>query len=132
MFVGYREDALRIAKAFDVFVLPSIHEGLAIALIEAMALGKPTVVTRVGGLPEVVKDGQEGFVVPPGRPEALSTAIITLLQDPTLRESFGSAAQRRAEAFSIEAAVDRIETVYEELTGEQRTNRSRLRDPTVH
>ena len=116
MFTGYREDALRIAKTFDVFVLPSIHEGLAIALIEAMALGKPTVVTRVGGLPEVVEDGQEGFVVPPAKPAELAAAIVTLLKDPSLRQSFGAAAQRRAEAFSIEGAVNRIESVYEELT----------------
>ena len=59
IFTGYRPDAPRIASAFDVFVLPSVNEGLSIALIEAMSLGRPAVITNVGGLPEVVTDGRE-------------------------------------------------------------------------
>ena len=115
LFTGYREDALRIARIFDVFVLPSVHEGLAIALIEAMALGKPAVVTRVGGLPEVVEDGKSGYIVPPNRPDELARRIVTLLQDGVLRESFATAARQRAMGFSVVSAVHRIEDVYEEL-----------------
>ena len=116
IFTGYREDALQIMQMFDVFVLASVQEGLAIALIEAMALGKPSVVTRVGGLPEVVHDGEEGFVVPPSDPRALARAIITVLQDRSLSESFSAASRRRADTFKIENAVRRIEDVYTELT----------------
>jgi glycosyltransferase involved in cell wall biosynthesis len=116
IFTGYREDALQVMQMFDVFVLSSVQEGLAIALIEAMALGKPAVVTRVGGLPEVVEDGEEGFVVPPSDPRALARAIIAVLQDRALSDSFSVAARRRADTFKIENAVRRIEDVYAELT----------------
>jgi glycosyltransferase involved in cell wall biosynthesis len=115
MFTGYREDAVRVASVFDVFVLSSIHEGLSIALIEAMALGKPAIVTDVGGLPEVVEDGRQGFVVPPADPRALSNRIVQVLRDENLRRQFGIEAQKRAQAFQIGNAVRRIEEVYEEL-----------------
>jgi glycosyltransferase involved in cell wall biosynthesis len=116
-FTGFREDALRIASAFDLFAMSSLHEGLSIALVEAMALGKPVVVTRVGGLPEVVKDGRDGFLVPPGNPGALATRIIEVLGDPQLRERLGQAARRRAEDFDVRTSVRRSEDAYEELTG---------------
>lgn len=115
VFAGYREDALRVAAAFDLFVLPSTHEGLPIALVEAMALGKPAVVTAVGGVPEVVEDGAHGLVVPPGDPGALARAIVTLLRDARLRERLGAGARRRAADFDIRRAVRRMEQVYEEL-----------------
>ena len=66
VFTGFREDAPRVCSTFDVFTLSSEHEGLSIALIEALALGKPAVVTDVGGLPEVVEDGRQGYLVPTG------------------------------------------------------------------
>jgi glycosyltransferase involved in cell wall biosynthesis len=114
-FTGYREDAIRIASCFDIFVLASLHEGLSLALIEAMSLGKPAVVTAVGGLPEVVEDGQNGFVVPAANPAMLAERIVTLLRDRELVDAFGSSAQRRAGAFQIGNAVKRIESVYGEL-----------------
>ena len=115
IFTGYREDAVRIASCFDVFVLASIHEGLSIALIEAMALGKPAVVTSVGGLPEVVEDGKQGFIVPPADPGSLANRVVTLLRDRQLLNAFGAEAHRRAQQFDMLNAVQRIETVYEEL-----------------
>jgi glycosyltransferase involved in cell wall biosynthesis len=115
VFTGAREDAVRIANAFDVFALGSVQEGLSIALIEAMALGKPAVVTRVGGLPEVVEDGRQGLVVPPRDPAALAGAILRLLRDRPLRERLGEAARRKAQRFDIRNAVRRIEHVYAEL-----------------
>jgi glycosyltransferase involved in cell wall biosynthesis len=117
IFAGHRRDAPRIAGSFDVFTLSSIHEGLAIALIEAMALGVPAVVTRVGGLSEVVEHGKQGFVVAPARPQVLADAIITLLQDRALRSRMGAAAAERASIFDIRKAVSRVEQVYEELLG---------------
>lgn len=115
LFAGYREDATRVAGAFDVFALSSVYEGLPIALLEAMALGRPPVVTAVGGLPEVVTDGVNGLVVPPAHPQALAHGITTILRDRELRERLGVAAARRARDFDIRTAVRRTEQVYEEL-----------------
>jgi glycosyltransferase involved in cell wall biosynthesis len=115
-FTGFRKDAVRIASAFDVFAMSSLHEGLSIALVEAMALGKPVVVTRVGGLPEVVEDGKDGVLVPPSDPGALATRIIDVLGDPELRDRLGRAARRRAEAFDVRRSVRRTEEAYDELT----------------
>jgi glycosyltransferase involved in cell wall biosynthesis len=115
MFTGFREDAQRVASQFDVFALSSEHEGLSIALIEAMALGKPAVVTDVGGLAEVVTDGVEGFRVPSDDPQALAEAIERLLADPSLRAAMGERGVVRARDFDIRSAVARMESVYEEL-----------------
>lgn len=115
VFTGYREDAPRVAAAFDVFVLSSLYEGLSIALVEAMALGKPAVVTAVGGLPEVVVDGEHGLVVPPGNPSSLAEGILSLLRDAERRARLGDAARRRVADFDIRKAVRRIEEVYEEI-----------------
>lgn len=115
VFTGARDDAPRVAGACDLFVLPSLSEGLAIALIEAMALGRPAVVTRVGGLTEVVEHGEHGLVVAPGNPEHLADAVITLLKDPPLRQKMGDAGRLRAAEFDIRKAVRRHEEVYAEL-----------------
>jgi glycosyltransferase involved in cell wall biosynthesis len=115
VFAGYREDATRIMTAFDVLAVPSVYDGLSIALLEAMDLGVPAVLTRVGGNPEVVSDGQDGLVVPPADPEALSDGIVALLRDPSLRARLGEAAKRRAADFDIRTAVRRTEELYEEL-----------------
>lgn len=115
VFAGFRKDAPRLAGAFDVFTLASVYEGLSIALIEAMAMGTPGVVTNVGGLPEVLEEGKQGFLVPPRDPRALAHGITTLLRDASLRERFGIEARRRAAAFDIRDAVARMEQVYEEL-----------------
>lgn len=115
IFAGFREDALKLTNCFDVFVLPSLHEGLSIALIEAMALGKPAIVTSVGGLPEVVEDGIHGNVIPPRDPVVLADAIVRLLRDDALRKSFGVASRERARAFDVEQAVARVGDVYGRL-----------------
>jgi glycosyltransferase involved in cell wall biosynthesis len=117
VFAGFRPDARRLAAAFDVFALSSTYEGLPIALIEAMALGRPAVVTRVGGTPEVVSDGTHGLVVPPRDPAALAAALLRLLGDPGLRASMGAAARSRALDFDIRKAVRRMEQVYADLLG---------------
>jgi glycosyltransferase involved in cell wall biosynthesis len=114
-FTGFREDALRIAAAFDLFVLSSLYEGLSIALVEAMALSRPVVVTRVGGLPEVVEDGRQGILVEPADPQALAAGIVTLLGDPDRREEMGRAGRRRAADLDVRKAIRRAERVYEEL-----------------
>ena len=123
VFTGFREDALRLMAALDLFVLPSLQEGLSIALIEAMGLGRPAVVTNVGGLPEVVEDGAQGLVVPPANSRALAEAILTILADQELRRNMGERARLRAANFDIRRAVRRMEEVYEDLdSGAHRTH----------
>jgi len=115
LFTGFREDAPRVCSTFDVFALSSEHEGLSIALIEALALGKPAVVTDVGGLSEVIEDGRQGYIVPVGQASALAGRIVKLLQDPELRTRMGAEGRARAELFDIRNSVRRMEQVYQEI-----------------
>ena len=115
LFTGTRADVPRVAGTFDVFALSSIQEGLAIAVLEAMALGIPCVVTDVGGIPEVVVDGEDGIIVPPKDTGALAHAIVSLLRDPERRTRMGLAARSRAAEFDIRETVRVSESVYKEL-----------------
>jgi len=115
VFAGFREDAPRVAGAFDVFTLSSLQEGLSIAMLEAMAMGRPVVVTDVGGAREVVRDEREGILVPPGDPARLAESLLALLSDADRRRRMGEAARARAAAFDIRTTVSRYEEVYEEL-----------------
>src|SRR4029450_9193495 len=104
--------ARRLAATFDVFTLSSSFEGLPIALLEAMALGRPAVVTRVGGVPEVVTDGAPGLLVPPRDTAGRAEGLRCLLGDPQLRARMGTAARARVLDFDIRKAVRRVEQVY--------------------
>jgi glycosyltransferase involved in cell wall biosynthesis len=115
VFAGFRSDVPQLIRSFDLFVLPSEHEGLPIALLEAMALGRPVVATRVGGTPEVVEDGATGALVPARDPRALADAVLALLADPARAKRRGRGARGRAKAFDIRKSVARTEQVYEEL-----------------
>jgi glycosyltransferase involved in cell wall biosynthesis len=115
VFAGFRTDATRLMAGFDAFALSSTYEGLPIALIEAMAVGCPAVVTRVGGTPEVVADGVNGYLVPPRDPAALAAGLARLLGDRALRDGLGAAAAARAQDFDIRKAVRRMEQVYARL-----------------
>jgi glycosyltransferase involved in cell wall biosynthesis len=115
VFAGFREDAPRVMGAFDVLAVPSVYDGLSVALLEAMSLGKPVVLTRVGGNTEAIRDGEHGLVVPRADPVALADGIVTLLREPSLRVWLGDAARRRAQDFDIRGAVHRTEEIYEEL-----------------
>jgi glycosyltransferase involved in cell wall biosynthesis len=115
IFAGFRTDAQRLVAGLDVFALSSTYEGLPIALIEAMSLGRPAVVTRVGGVPEVVTDGAQALLVPPRDPAALADGLLRLLGDPELRARMGTAARARSLDFDIRKAVRRMEQVYAEL-----------------
>ena len=97
-----------------MFALSSRFEGLPIALLEAMAAGRPCVATTVGGVPEVVTSGEDGVLVPPGDPDALAGVLTQLLTNPARREELGRRAARRAADFDLAAAVRRIENVYDE------------------
>jgi glycosyltransferase involved in cell wall biosynthesis len=98
-----------------VFVLPSLSEGLPVALLEAMAWGRAIVATRVGGVPDVVADGVEAKIVPPGEPALLAAAIAELMRDPEARLRLGEAARRRALSLNEEEVCGRLAALYQEL-----------------
>ena len=99
---GFRPDVLELLKGFDLFALSSLQEGLCTSLVDAMAASKAAVATRVGGVPEVVADGETGFLVPPRDHEALADRIIALLKDEARRARMGEAALKRArELFTV-------------------------------
>jgi glycosyltransferase involved in cell wall biosynthesis len=115
VFAGYRADAPRLAAGFDVFALASVREGLGVALVEAMALGRPVVVTASGGPAEVVGHGEHGRVVAVGDADSMADRIVELLADRDLRDRLGAAAARRARDFDAAASVRRAESVYARL-----------------
>jgi glycosyltransferase involved in cell wall biosynthesis len=103
---GFRPDVLSVHKAFDVFVMSSVTEGLGTSLLDAMACGKPIVATAAGGMPEVVEDGQTGLLVPPRDHQAMAGAIVMLLRDERARRAMGAAGEARVrERFSAERMV---------------------------
>jgi glycosyltransferase involved in cell wall biosynthesis len=97
-FVGRRMDVRAIMAKLSIVVVPSRVEGLPISLLECMALSRPIVATRVGGIPEVIHDGRTGLLVPPESPEAIAAAVRSLYQDSALADRLGSAAAREVEA----------------------------------
>src|SRR6185503_12352919 len=102
-----------VLAAADAFVLGSRNEGLPVAVMEALALGLPVVATSAGGVPEAVRSGIEGLLVPTQSPAALARAIERLRVDPALRSRLARAARARAAAFDASVAVTRLETIYE-------------------
>jgi glycosyltransferase involved in cell wall biosynthesis len=105
-FTGFRSDVRRLLEAFDVFVLPSITDGIPIALLEACACAKPVVASRVGGVPEVVADGRSGRLVEASDVTGLANAIAGLLRDPELAERLaGQAEQDVAARYSMASMI---------------------------
>jgi glycosyltransferase involved in cell wall biosynthesis len=105
-----------LISAADIVVVASVSEGSSIVAMEAMAKEKPVVATRVGGVPEVVVDGETGLVVNPGDPEALAAAIGGLLADPEKARDMGERGRRRAaERFDINLMFERTKNVYADL-----------------
>lgn len=115
VFLGWRTDAARVLSAMDVFCMASHHEGLPVAMMEALALGLPVVATSVGGVPELVTDGQQAVLVPPYRPDLLAAALEVLVDDPDRRAEMSAHASAMAEDLSVETAVRRTEELYDEV-----------------
>jgi glycosyltransferase involved in cell wall biosynthesis len=114
-FLGLRGDIPDVLGASDVFTLSSDWEGNPLSMIEAMAAGLPIVSTAVGGVPELLQNGKEGFIVEPGRTEQLSEAMMVLLNNAGLRRAMGTAASTRAkEKFDVTAMVKAYEELYSE------------------
>jgi glycosyltransferase involved in cell wall biosynthesis len=113
MLAGHRPDAPMLTEVFDVAVIASVSEGSSLTAMEAMAWGKPVAGTAVGGVREVVVDGETGILVPPGEAQALGEAVASLLADPERARALGEAGRRRVEReFSLARMIERTEEVY--------------------
>lgn len=114
-WLGPTEKRSALSRA-SLFCLPSHAEGVPMALLEAMAVGCPVVATRVGGIPDVVRDGVDGLLVPPGSVQGLADAMECLLGNPDRRQTIGTQGRRRIEqTFSLAAAMKRLDAVYRDL-----------------
>jgi L-malate glycosyltransferase len=115
-FLGARGDVYDLMAAFDVFALPSLHEGVPMVILEAMAIGVPIVASRVGGIPEILEDGRDALLVEAAAPGALAHAIGRLAADPSLRAALARSARHQAEArFSITATAASVVELYRSL-----------------
>jgi glycosyltransferase involved in cell wall biosynthesis len=116
LFVGFREDIANILSSLDVFVLPSIMEGLPIVILEAMAMAKPIVASDIDGSREQVENGRTGILIPPREPQALAEGINQLLKDRFQAQGFGMEARKQVEEmFDIRRQVALHEEVYKGL-----------------
>jgi glycosyltransferase involved in cell wall biosynthesis len=123
-FLGFRTDVSDLLSAADFFALPSHTEGLPLSVLEAMAHGLPVVATPVGGIPEIVTEGESGILVPVDEPEALARTIARLVQDAGLRRSMGEAGARAArERFSFDGMARQYEALYDQLLSGKRAKR---------
>jgi L-malate glycosyltransferase len=113
VLAGRVAQASRLLRNFHFAVLASVQESLPNSVVESMAAGVPVVATRVGGIPELVRDGLDGLLVPAGEPRRLAEAMLTLLRDPALAQRLGrSARQRIGETFTVEKMIRETEDLY--------------------
>ena len=116
LFAGFRNDIPVILSIIDIFVIPSITEGSPLALLEAMAMGKPIVATNVGGIVEILRDGETGLLVPSRDPEAIAEKIVHLLRNEADSRKLGSRAREEVEKYDIHSHVQKLVGHYDELT----------------
>ncbi len=116
LFLGYQEDVAPYYAAFDALVLPSANEGTPVSAIEALAAGRPVVATRVGGVPDVVRDGEDGFLVEPGATDDLAERLAWLAGDAELRERMGAAGRERVlPRYAVDRLIDDVDRLYRSL-----------------
>ncbi len=119
---GFRDDIPRVLKTIDVFVFPSLQEALGTAILEALAMKRAVVASRVGGIPEIVEEGKTGFLVEPEKPAAIAEKVIPLLMNPGLRRELGERGRLFVEAkYDNRLMVRRLEALYRELMGAARS-----------
>jgi glycosyltransferase involved in cell wall biosynthesis len=114
-FLGWRDDIPEIMPVFDLFALPSLNEGMGRVLVEAMASGKPVVGSNVGGIPDLIKSGENGFLVEPRDVNGLAAAIEKLLLDKNMRQAMGKKGQTIAPNFSEAKMIEKIDALYASL-----------------
>jgi glycosyltransferase involved in cell wall biosynthesis len=113
---GERSDIAALLPSFDLFVLPSLAEGVSNTLLEAMSCGLPSVVTSVGGNVELVENGQTGLLTPPGDPRQMASILATAFDQPGVLHRIGRAARDAALAkFSLHAMVEAYASVYDQV-----------------
>ena len=116
VFLGYQEDVAPFYAAFDALVLPSGNEGTPVTVIEALAAERPVVATRVGGVPDVVRDGEDGFLVEAGATHDLADRLGRLARDPDLRARMGRKGRERVlPRYAVERLVDDVDELYRSL-----------------
>ena len=116
VFLGYQEDVAPFYAAFDVLVLPSGNEGTPVTVIEALAAERPVVATRVGGVPDVVRDGEDGFLVEAGATDDLADRLGRLARDPALRARMGKKGRERVlPRYAVKRLVDDVDELYRSL-----------------
>jgi glycosyltransferase involved in cell wall biosynthesis len=116
LFLGYQEDVSAWYRAFDALILPSANEGTPVVAIEALAAGCPVVATGVGGVPDVVRDGVDGFLVPMGDTDALAERLARLAADPELRATMGAAGRESVPSrYAVERLVGDVDELYRSL-----------------
>lgn len=112
LFYGYKKNIRKYLASADVFVLPSLYEGFGLAVIEAMAMGLPVIATTVGGIPEIISDGIEGYLVEPSNCIALATKILHLSASSETRRNMGVAGKEKAKQFSLEKMLQGYYNLY--------------------
>ncbi len=126
IFTGWRHDLPSIYADLDVLVVSSDNEGTPVSAIEAMASGRPVVATRVGGLLDLIAEGETGYLVPPGDPVAMANAVLRVLQDPHTASYMGQTARAIAqERFPVKRLLTDMENLYDQLLGEKGVANSR-------
>jgi len=115
IFLGWRSDVVKVISIYDIFALPSLNEGMGRVLVEAMTLGKPIVASNIGGIPDLVTHGKNGFLVPPKDPGQLARSLQILIEDEGKRKSMGQGGKEKALNFSKEIMVEKIAALYDKL-----------------
>ncbi len=116
LFLGYQEEVAQFYAAFDAVILPSSNEGTPVSAIEALAAGRPVVATRVGGVPDVIRDGVDGFLVEPGAVDELAERLALLAADPELSRRMGVEGRARVvPRYAVARLVDDVDRLYRAL-----------------
>jgi glycosyltransferase involved in cell wall biosynthesis len=125
-FIGFREDVAVLLSAFDVVAVPSWTESFGRTAVEGMAAGCGVVATNAGGLAELVEDNVNGLVVEPHAPAQLEAALFRLISEPQLRRRLAAAGRQTARRFSVDAHVQAVEALYDEILDERAAAPRRL------
>jgi glycosyltransferase involved in cell wall biosynthesis len=128
LFLGDRRDVSAVLASCDVSVLSSVSESLSNAIMESMASGLPVIACRVGGNDELIRDGENGFLVPAGNDEEMAERISMLVRQRDMRLSLGETARGDAQTFTVERVCAEYESLYESLLEEKGIERQPVVD----